>query len=363
MGRIVLFGATGYTGRLVAAALASAEVPVALAGRRPEPLERLARETGASDTLVVDATDGAGLRDAVGAGDVLVSTVGPFVRLGGTALGAAIGSGAHYLDSTGEPAFVRRVFTEGADAAGCLLTAFGYDYVPGNLAGALALAEAGPDAVAVEVGYFITGSSTGSGLSSGTLASVASISTAPSHAYRGGRLRIERAARRVGTYEVAGDERSGISVGGTEHLSLPRVHPGLRDVDVHLGWTGPWSRLVQGGSALLGALARLPGADRAMRAATAPLAARTGQGPDAEERRRTGSLVVARALGPDGGMLASVELRGPNAYTFTGDVLAWGARQLATSGPATSGPVGPVEAYGLDRLRKGCLEVGLERTA
>lgn len=364
MGRqVVLFGATGYTGRLVASALASTDVAVTLAGRDPEALRRLAGETGAAATLVADAGDGRELRRALGPGDVLVTTVGPFVRLGGTALEAAVDAGAHYLDSTGEPAFIRRVFTEGAGADGCLLTAFGYDYVPGNLAGALALEEAGGDATAVEIGYFVTGRSEGLGLSTGTLASIATISTVPSHAYRDGELRIERSARRVGSYDLSRGTRSGISVGGTEHLSLPRLYPRLRDVDVHLGWAGRWSRAVQGGAAVLGALLRVPGAERAARAATAPLARRTGRGPGPDERARTGSLVTARALAPDGAELASVELRGPNAYTFTGDILAWGAARLATDGPEATGAVGPAEAFGLEPLRVGCERVGLTRTA
>lgn len=362
MGRIVLFGATGYTGRLVAQALSRRDLAVTLAGRRRRALEELAEDTGADGILVADARDGTALGEALGPGDVLVSTVGPFVRLGGTALDAALAAGAHYLDSTGEPVFIRRVFTQAAGAAGCFLTAFGYDYVPGNLAGGLALEEAGSGAAAVKIGYFVTGRSRGMGLSSGTLATIATMSTAPSHAYRGGRLVTERAARRVGTYDVGGREWSGISVGGSEHLSLPRLHPTVRDVDVHLGWAGNWSRVVQSGSAVLDGLLRVPGARRLAAATTAPLARRTGEGPGPEERDRTGSLIRARALAEDGTVLADVELRGPNAYTFTGEILAWGAQELASRGPETSGAVGPVEAFGLHRLRGGCAEVGLTRT-
>ena len=47
-----------------------------------------------------------------GPGDVLVSTVGPFQRYGEAALSAAIDTGAHYVDSTGEAPFIRRVFGE-----------------------------------------------------------------------------------------------------------------------------------------------------------------------------------------------------------------------------------------------------------
>lgn len=362
MGRILLFGATGYTGRLVASALASAPVPVTLAGRNADRLSEVAAEAGADATLVADASDGEALRDALEPGDVLVSTVGPFVRLGHTALRAAISSGAHYLDSTGEPSFVRSVFAEGADAPGCLLTAFGYDYVPGNLAGALALEEAGPDTTALEVGYFVTGRSDLSAVSSGTLASIAGIAAAPSHAFRDGRLRRERAARRIGVHVAGGQQRRGVSVGGTEHLALPRLHPGLRDVDVHLGWAGPLSRAVQVGSAVLAGVTRIPGVRGLIDAATAPLAGRTGEGPGPDERERTGSLIAGRALGADGAVLATVELRGANAYSYTGDILAWGAVQLATRGPEATGAVGPVEAFGLATLEAGCAAAGLHRT-
>lgn len=361
MGRIVLFGATGYTGRLVAEALRPIDAPVTLAGRREDALRQLADQVSADGILVSDAHDGEALRDALDDGDVLVSTVGPFVHLGETALDAAIATGSHYLDSTGEPAFIRRVFADGAGARGCLLSAFGYDYVPGNLAGALALADAGEAATSLTVGYFTTGRPSGLGLSTGTLASIASISALPSHAYRDGTLRTERAARRVGRFELPGGDRTAISVGGSEHLSLPRIHPNLHDVDVHLGWTGPWSRAVQIGSAALDGILRVPGASRAFGALTVPFARRTGEGPDAEERARTGSLVVARAAAPDGTLLAEVELRGPNAYTLTAELLAWGAQRLAIDGPRRTGAVGPVEAFGLEVLRDACETLDLSR--
>ena len=105
------------------------------------------------------------MRALVERGDVLVSTVGPFARWGEPAVQAAIAAGAHYLDSTGEGSFIREVFERfgpGAQAAGCgLVTAFGYDWVPGNLAGALALRDAGEAATSVQIGYFNPGTGAG----------------------------------------------------------------------------------------------------------------------------------------------------------------------------------------------------------
>ena len=109
---------------------------------------------------------------------MLVSAAGPFLTVGRSAVAAAVDAGAIYLDSSGEPPFIRQVFEEfgpRAERTGALLlTAFGYDYVPGNLAGALALEAAGPAAARVQVGYFVRGKIR-EGTSAGTRASVAGV--------------------------------------------------------------------------------------------------------------------------------------------------------------------------------------------
>ena len=148
-GRIVLFGATGYTGRLTAEAMVARGDRPVLAGRNAERVAALAEQLGGLETAIADVAEPASVRALVESGDALVATVGPFARWGDPAVEAAIDAGACYLDSTGEPAFIRRVFErfgKAAEQAGTgLVTAFGYDWVPGNLAGALALREAGED--------------------------------------------------------------------------------------------------------------------------------------------------------------------------------------------------------------------------
>ncbi|MCU0266992.1 MAG: saccharopine dehydrogenase NADP-binding domain-containing protein, partial [Actinomycetia bacterium] len=135
---VVLFGATGFTGRLTAAALVRRGVPVVLAGRSAARLAEVADEVGATHTAVADADDRRALADLLHEGDVLVSTVGPFLRHGRVPVTTALDTGATYLDSTGEPPFVRWVFEQlgprAAKAGVALVPAFGYDYVPGNLA-------------------------------------------------------------------------------------------------------------------------------------------------------------------------------------------------------------------------------------
>jgi short subunit dehydrogenase-like uncharacterized protein len=362
-GRVVLFGATGYTGELTARALVARGARPLLVGRSAGRLESLAAQLGELETAVVDATAPgavAALAALAEPGDVLVCTVGPFMRWGETGVQAALASGAHYIDSTGEPPFIRSVFERhgpAAEAAGCgLLTALGYDYVPGNLAGVLALREAGERAVSVDVGYFVGGRA-GAQASGGTRASAVGMLVEPGYAFRGGRLVTERAARRV----HALDGRPAISVGATEQFALPRVHPGLRDVSVWLGWFGPASRPLQAVSAATALATKLPGVRGAIGAAASRLVQGSTGGPDASARAKTHSRIYAVAADADGRPLATVRLAGVNPYDFTAEMLAWGALRAASGGLLGAGALGPVDGFGLDALEAGVAEAGIAR--
>jgi short subunit dehydrogenase-like uncharacterized protein len=108
-------------------------------------------------------------------------------------------------------------------------------------------------------------------------------------------------------------------------------------------------------------LAHLPGARALAQAVTGPLASRTGEGPDEQTRRRGGSLVVAIASDADGRELAQVHLHGPDPYTLTARLLAWGAHHTATSGALATGALGPVDAFGLATLQTGAATAGLKQ--
>jgi short subunit dehydrogenase-like uncharacterized protein len=361
-GRIALFGATGYTGRLAAEALVERGESPLLAARSAEKLEALAAELGGLEWAVADVDDPETIRALVDRGDVLVTTVGPFVRYGEPAVQAAIARGAHYIDSTGEPPFIRAVFERyggGAQAAGCgLLTAFGNDWVPGNLAGALALREAGDAARRVEVAYYATGEMDMSG---GTRASSAAVVAEPGFAWRGGRIITERMAKRVREFDVRGKRRPAVSLAATEHYALPRVAPQLLDVDVYLGWFGPMSRPLQAFSLGMSALGAVPGARSAFSALTERFVKGSTGGPDAEARARSGSHYLAIARDGAGKALSEVHLEGPNGYTITGLLLAWGAGIAARGGLKGTGALGPADGFGLDVLENGAAELGLRR--
>jgi short subunit dehydrogenase-like uncharacterized protein len=361
-GRIVLFGATGYTGRLVAEAMVERGLRPVLAARSAQRLGELAGELGGGlDTAPADVSDPASVRALVEAGDVLVTTVGPFVRWGGPAAAAASTAGAHYLDSTGEPPFIREVFerygTAAEQSGSAMITAFGYDWVPGNLAGALALSRAGDTAVRVDTGYFITGDS--GSMSGGTRASLAGVMSAPAFAFRDGRVQSERGARRVRSFRVGSKDLHGVSVGSSEHFALPRIAPRLREVNAYLGWFGPASRAMQVFSAGTAAGMKVPGAAQLWDAVAARLVKGSSGGPDAAARAKSGSHVVGIAYDASGRELSQVHVSGVDGYTFTGRILAWGAEQAAAGGLQGVGALGPADGFGLDALVEGCRQAGI----
>ena len=368
-GRIVLYGATGYIGGLTARAMVENGVRPVLAGRDQGRLSALAERLSPAagevklETAVAGTAGPGQLRGLIGAGDVLVSTAGPFMKVGRAALEAAVDAGAVYLDSSGEPPFIRQVFEEygpRAERTGAVLvTAFGYDYVPGNLAGALALEAAGPAAARVRVGYFALGN-LAKATSAGTRASVAGVLTEPGYAFRGGRVATERTAAHVALFEINGRRRQAFSIGSSEHFALPRLRrqEPLSDVGVYLGWFGAATGLVHYASALAAPLERLNGvhdaldqlARRIQRSRATPVAGQTLR-----------SDVVAEAADARGKCLAVVRLTGGDPYSFTAPMLTWAAGTAAAQGVRPAGALGPVKVSGLASLERACAEAGFHR--
>jgi short subunit dehydrogenase-like uncharacterized protein len=363
--RIVLFGATGYTGARTAEALVARGARPVLAGRDPGRLAELADRLGGVETARADVTDPRSVRDLLGAGDVLVTTVGPFLQLGQAAVDAAVDAGAVYIDSTGEPPFVRRVFEDDGPRAratgAALIPAFGLDYVPGNLAAALALAEAAERAHRLDVGYSLDGVS-GQAFSRGTLVSLMGVLFEPGFAFSGGRLVPEAAGRRMWRFEANGRPRRGLSVGGSEHLTMPGLAPSLREIGVHLDWFGPLTPWAHRLAPLSGLAGRLPGSDRAAQRLAGFIGGRVGEAPSQATLDRARTHTVAEVRDASGGLVSRVQVSGPEAYGLTAAMLAWGATRAAERGVHGTGALGPVQAFGLDELTAGAAEAGLMRS-
>jgi saccharopine dehydrogenase (NAD+, L-glutamate forming) len=153
---IVLFGATGFTGRLTARYLAvhaPAEARLALAGRDLAKLERLRSELAADrsperlDLLVADAADAGALAELAGSSRLVISTVGPYLRHGEPLVAACVQAGTDYVDISGEWEFVDRVYLRHHEAArrsgARLVHSCGYESIPFDLGALFTVREIG----------------------------------------------------------------------------------------------------------------------------------------------------------------------------------------------------------------------------
>ncbi len=172
---IVLYGATGFTGKLAAAYLAQhapAGAKIALAGRSEQKLDGLRRSIdGASGFGVVlaDSTDPASLDALAARTRVLISTVGPYLQYGEGLVAACAAAGTDYVDLTGEPEFVDLMYIryhEQARATGArLIHACGFDSIPYDLGVMWTLQQLGvsADTDKVDVQGFVSAKGTISG--------------------------------------------------------------------------------------------------------------------------------------------------------------------------------------------------------
>jgi short subunit dehydrogenase-like uncharacterized protein len=142
---IIVYGATGFTGRLVAEHLAArygalGEVTWAMAGRSAAKLAEVRDLIGApADTplIVADAADPASLRAMVGRGKAILTTVGPYQLYGSDLVAACAAAGTDYLDLSGEPNWMAEMIAAhdaAARASGArILFSCGFDSIPFEL--------------------------------------------------------------------------------------------------------------------------------------------------------------------------------------------------------------------------------------
>ncbi len=363
--KIVLFGATGYTGHLVAEAFVKGGLRPVLCGRNKEKLDRLAAELGGLQIAVADIRDETALAAQLSRGDILISTVGPFAKYGRTAVLAAVRKGALYIDSTGEPAFIEAVFEnfgpQSLANGATLMPACGYDYVPGNCAAGLLLEAAGAKGARVDIGYYskFNGRIGSLQTSQGTQSSLRLAMVVPIKVWRSGKLVQETGGIRVRRFEVDGMDHPGLTISGTEHFSLPRIYPDLEDINTYLGWFAKRTYFMQRAAQMQSWLLKIPGYRAVATLVLSVLPESKGRGPNAEQREMNTSHIIGEAFGAGGEMLSRVELVGVDGYTFTARFIAWAAEMAVSGKISKTGAIGPVEAFGLDALRGGCEQSGL----
>jgi short subunit dehydrogenase-like uncharacterized protein len=348
---VVVFGATGYTGRLVACALARRGARFAVAGRNPAKLDALARETGAEDARVAAVGDVDGLSHGLADARVLLSCVGPFQELGDTAVRAALAAGVHYVDSTGEAVFVERLVS-GYDRAArrsrvTIAPALAFDEVPADVAATLATA--GMRAADLTLTYALP-----SRASRGTVRSSVGILTAPGSWLRDGR-RVPVVTGKLDRWAPMPPPlgpRASFAAHMPEETLAP-LHLDVNGVSTYFTTTPVRRRAFAVGLPLLRAAAARPTVRRVVEKTIQQAVGR----PNSERSRRARWTILAEARAD--GMWRNVAVVGADVYGLSAELLAAGALHLAGSSDNEGGVRAPVQAIGLDRLQRELSQRGV----
>lgn len=343
---ILLFGATGYTGKLTAHVLAKRGADFAIAGRSRNKLEELAATTGNPEVRVADVGDVDALTKALHDVKVIITCVGPFEELGHTAVEAALRSGTHYVDSTGEGTFIAKLITdrsEQARSAGIAMApAMGFDEVPADVAATLATEDLdNPD---LTLTYSVPTTP-----SSGTAKSVVAIITAPGPWIVDGRrveVRAGEHTRWAPMPPPLGPKRS-ISLPLAEGHLAP-LHLDLNSMRI-FGTSGRGQALGTKLLPVLGPLMNLPPVKKGF----AKLIDMAVKNPEGDTRNRIWTIL---AEARSGDQRRTVVLVGRDVYGLTAECLSTAAQRMAEDDFKASGVLAPVQAVGLDRLQKELIE-------
>ena len=343
----LLYGANGYTGRLIASVAKREGLALTLAGRRREAVEPLAKELG-FPWRAFTLDDAAGLAKQLEPFGALVLAAGPFSATSRAAFDASLKSGTAYLDITGEVDVFEALFARGKEAARAGVAAVpgvGFDVVPSDcLAASLSAALPGGEKLLLAFKGFRT--------SAGTMKTM--LEGIPN----GGRARVGGQLVRVPvgwkTREVPfpGGPRLAMTIPWGD-LATAFRSTGIRDIETYMALPA----------------AAIAGARRS--ALFAPVLGlgvvqsflkwrveRTVTGPTAEERDRERSLLWGRVEAGDRAVEGVVETL--EGYALTAET-AVAALRAVLAGRVPPGVWTPSQAFGpafIQEVRQTTMKVG-----
>jgi short subunit dehydrogenase-like uncharacterized protein len=344
-GPIAVYGATGYTGKLVARELARRELDFVLSGRSAGKLRALASDLG-GDPPVRPASldDRDALRHVLGDCAAVINCAGPFMRYGEPVVRAAVETGTHYVDTTGEQPFMQFIYERLDDAAKAaevaVVPAVGFDYVPGDLISALAARGLEPLSEVV-----IAYAAQGFAATRGTLHSGLEMLRSGGLEYRDGTLRPVgwRPRRAHFTFPAPIGRLAMLPYPSGEVLTVPR-HTRTRQVVtlINAGVAAPPGMpedLVPLTQPALALALRTPAK------ALADLAIdRLPEGPSEEQRRAARFTIVVIARGEDGRTGRGL-VSGGDVYGLTAVTAVHSAVMVADSGYDRAGALSPASAF------------------
>jgi short subunit dehydrogenase-like uncharacterized protein len=336
----LLYGANGYTGRLVAELAASRGHKPILAGRSADKVRPLADKLGLPWRAFA-LEDTAALDEALRGVPLVVHCAGPFSQTSRPMVDACLRAGAHYLDVTGEIDVFEAVHARDAEAKArgvTLIPGVGFDVVPSDCLAAL-LHRALPTARELELAFAAGGGGRGGLSSAGTLKTSLEGMGKGGRVRRGGRIVEVPLAHDAKEIEFADKRRYCMTIPWGD-VSTAYRSTGIPDITVYMASSRRAVRSARMMRWFAPALRFKP----LLRFLQGRIAARV-TGPS-EESRKSGKVQLwGRAT--DGQKTVEGRMTTPEGYQFTAEATLQSAERVL-AGQAPKGALTPSRAFGPD---------------
>ncbi|HEX5775658.1 MAG TPA: saccharopine dehydrogenase NADP-binding domain-containing protein [Caulobacteraceae bacterium] len=343
MGGVLIYGATGYTGQLVARRAKEIGMSPILAGRNEAKVRAVADPLG-FQWRVADVDDDAALDRALEGIEVVLHIAGPFSATSRQMADACIRNHAHYLDITGEIAVIEALASRSNEAAAAgvmLMPGVGFDVVPSDCLAAR-VAQRLPDAT--ELTLAIGGLEKAS---RGTLKSSLESVGNPVRVRRGGAIQTTWPPPRR-TFDFGGGGRPGIAVGWGD-VATAYYSTGVPDITVYFESMPQMEQMSRMGGFTRWLLSRKP-----MQALLKAAVDRMPPGPTDAERAAGKAILIGEAVNAKGDRAVS-KLTTPEGYTLTALTSLEIVRRVL-AGEAKPGFQTPSRVFGADFIAgfEGC---------
>ncbi len=357
MKSFMIYGASGYTGELIAHKCKELGLPAILAGRNADKVRPLAEKLDLP-FRIFDLEDSSRIESSIKDCFAVLHCAGPFIHTAEPMARACIASGVHYLDITGEIPVFQKIHTldEEAKSAGvALMPGSGFDVVPTDCAAAM-VAQACPDATDLDIAFFSLGK-----MSRGTMKSALLQMPQGNKIRRNGNLESGPLLKLKKSVQLAGKSRTGFSIPwgdvftagistGIHNITVYSMVPGLPVFMAPL--IRPFTGLLKSSGVQSFLRNRIDAGEA---------------GPDEKTRQTEKSYVYARAWNADRSNgkktgkpresgspaqdFAEVELETMEGYQFTMES-ALAALQALDKKPGLKGFLTPSMAFGSDFVLK-----------
>jgi len=334
-GRVLIYGATGYTGRLIAERLRNSRRHLVVAGRTADRVQGLAAELGvAGDVIAID--DAEALDSALGDVDVLINAASPFTLTAPALIESCLRTKTHYLDISGELPVFQNAFLHDEAARGR-----GIMIMPGAGFGIVA-----SDCLAAHVAALVPNAKylriavrPGS-ISRGSFRSALRVANSPVSIRRNGRMMLLPVGRLQRAFDFGDGEKECVAVSWADVFTAYHS-TGIRNIEAYFEADFASRALYHLGAGVADTMQLNP-----VKNLIDAIARAWPEGPPEVQRRAEKCVIVAEAE-DSWRQVRSARLTTPDGYSFTAEAASAIALRAAR-GDFLSGFQTPARVYGAD---------------